>query len=239
MATTMTTMTMMTTTSLQRALLGAMCSVLVTACAPSPALTATPRPPAPTRIPTRIVTLAPTETPLPTPTPTLPYAIAPLLGTWLIDLNLQLREGITFDDVRFIGTLNVDVQPDGTLSGSAEFYPAIWQPPCVTAALDPEPLRAALSGALQTADGGAVQARLRFQPEDTSQTTTLRLACPDFPEGITLSEPIFWQAMRAADLIALSVPLQVGFVRRFSADLSGISGGALYGTLYAELRVNR
>ena len=232
-------MTMTTMISLRRALLGAVCSVLVTACAPSLAPTVTPRPPVPTRIPTRIVTLAPTETPLPTPTPTLSYAIAPLLGTWLIDLSLQLREGITFDDVRFIGTLSVDVQLDGALSGSAEFYPAIWQPPCVTAALDPEPIRASLSGALQAADGGAVQATVRLQPENVLQTTALRLACPDFPEGITLSEPIFWQAMRAADLLAFSLPLQVGLVRQFSADLSGISGGALYGTLYAELRVNR
>lgn len=229
----------MMTTSLRRVLLSTIGSVLVTACAPSPALTATPRPFVPSPVPTRIVTLAPTETPLPTPTPTLSYAIAPLLGTWLIDLNLQLREGITFDDVRFIGTLSVDVQLDGSLSGSAEFYPAIWQPPCVTAALDPEPIRASLSGALQAAEDGVVLANVRFQPEDILQTTTLKLACPDFPEGITLSEPIFWQAMRAADLLAFSLPLRVGFVRQFSADLSGISGGALYGTLYAELRVNR
>ncbi len=223
----------------RRALFSAMCSLLVAACAPLPTPTATSRPLAPMRVPTRIVTLVPTETPQPTLTPTLPRAIAPLLGAWLIDLTLQLREGITFDDVRFVGTLSLDVQLDGTLAGSAEFYPAIWQPPCVTAALDAEPIRASISGTLQAAEGDAMLAALRLQPENALQTTTLRIACPDFPEGVTLSEPIFWQAMRAADLLGFSVPLQAGFVRRFSADLSGISGGALYGTLYAELRVNR
>ncbi|MFQ3536648.1 MAG: hypothetical protein SNJ58_12300 [Aggregatilineales bacterium] len=237
----MTTMTTMTSSKSRLVLLGALCGAVVMACTPSPAPTPafTPRPPLPTRVPTRIVTLAPTLTPLPTPTPTLPYALAPLLGNWLIDVSLQLRGGITFDDVRFIGTLIVEVQVDGTLSGSVEFYTTVWQPPCVTAALDPEPIRAALSGTLEPAAEGAVLAVLRLQPEDVQQVTTLRLACPDFPEGIVLSEPIFWEAMRAADLLSFSLPLEIGTVRRLSADLSGISGGALYGTLYAELRVGR
>ncbi|MCS6870777.1 MAG: hypothetical protein RML95_08615 [Anaerolineae bacterium] len=228
-------------TSLRLILLCTLCSLLVVACAPPPAPARTPtsRPVVPTRVPTRIVTLAPTATPLPTLTPTPPYALAPLLGEWLIDLSLQLREGITFDDVRFVGTLSAEVSLDSTLSGEAEFYAAVWQPPCVTAVLDPEPIRAKLSGKLQLAENGDVLALLRLQPENILQVTTLRLACLEFPEGIVLSEPIFWQAMRAADLIEFNVPLQVGYVRRLSADLSGISGGALYGTLYAELRVSR
>lgn len=220
--------------------LGLLFSLLLTACVPStaPLLTATPRPFVPPSVPTRLVTLAPTPTPLPTATPTLPYAIAPLLGAWLIDLTLQLREGVTFDDVRFIGTLSFEIELDGTLSGSAEFYPTVWQPPCVTSALDPEPIRAAISGILQPEDGSLL-AQVRLQPEDVQQATTLKLACPEFPEGIVLSEPIFWQAMRAADLLSFSLPLQTGFTRQFSADLSGISGGALYGTLYATLRLSR
>lgn len=235
--------TMMTTmmTKLSLGLIGILCSALVTACAPSPAPTAvpTPRPLIPTAVPTRIVTLAPSPTPLPTPTATLPFALGPLLGNWLIDLSVQLREGITFDDVRFIGTLSVEVGVNGQLSGSGEFYTTVWQPPCVTAALDPEPIRAALSGTLEPAGGGAALAVLRFQPEDRLQVTTLRLACPDFPEGIVLSEPMFWEALRAADLLSFSLPLEIGTTRRLSADLSGSSGGALYGTLYAELRVGR
>ncbi len=231
----------MTTTKARLVSLCLVLGAMMVACAPpsAPAAAPTPRPPLPARVPTRIVTLAPTPTPLPTPTPTLSYALAPLLGNWLIDLSLQLREGITFDDVRFIGTLNVEVEADGTLSGDAEFYTTVWQPPCVTAALDPEPIRAALSGALEPAEGGEVVAMLRLQPEDALRVTTLRLACPDFPEGIQLSEPMFWEAMRAADLLSFSLPLRVGWTRRFSADLSGISGGALYGTLYAELRLSR
>lgn len=229
------------TTELRLGLIGILFSVLVAACAPSPAPTPgpTPRPFVPTAVPTRIVTLAPSPTPLPTPTATLPYALAPLLGNWLIDLSVQLREGITFDDVRFIGTLIVEVGVNGQLSGSAEFYTTVWQPPCVTAALDPEPIRATLSGELVPAANSAVVAVLRLQPEDSLQVTTLRLACPDFPEGIVVSEPMFWQAMRAADLLSFSLPLEIGIVRRLSADLSGSSGGALYGTLYAELRIGR
>ena len=212
--------------------------ILVVACAPPPAPTATPRP-QPTRIPTRIVTLAPTATLAPTPTPTLPYALAPLLGTWLVDINLQLREGITFDDVRFFGTALVEVAFDSSLSGAVEFYPTVLQPPCVAAALDPEPIRATLVGDLQPAEDGGVIANLRFVPENAAQPTTLRLACVEFPEGIVLSDPIFWEAMRAADLLTLRLPLRLGFQRQSSADLSGISGGAIYGTLYAQVRVSR
>ncbi len=212
--------------------------MLMVACAPPPAPTVTPRP-QPTRIPTRIVTLAPTATLAPSPTPTLPYALTPLLGTWLVDINLQLREGITFDDVRFSGTALVEVAFDATLSGTVEFYPTVLQPPCVTAALDSEPIRATLAGELQPTEDGSVVANLRFVPENAAQPTTLRLACVEFPEGIVLSDPIFWEALRAADLLTLRLPLRLGFQRQSSADLSGISGGALYGTLYAQVRVSR
>ncbi len=236
----MMTMTMTMTTINQRFVVLCLCLMFsVVACAPPPAPTATLRPPQPTRLPTRIVTLAPTATLAPTPTPTLPYALAPLLGAWLVDINLQLREGITFDDVRFFGTALVEVAVDGTLSGSVEFYPTVLQPPCVTAALDPEPIRATLAGDLQPTEDGGVIAKLRFVPEKAAQPTTLRLACVEFPEGIVLSDPIFWEAMRAADLLTLRVPLRLGFQRQSSADLSGISGGALYGTLYAQVRVSR
>jgi hypothetical protein len=215
--------------------------VLITvACAPASIPTVTPAPtPSPLLYITVVVTRVPTETPTLPPTPTLPYNITPLVGEWSVVMNFSLRGNRVFSDVRFIGSTTLQVNLDGSVTGSIEFYPTVYQAPCVASVLDSEPLRAAITGALRRASDGTVLTDLTLQPDKPLQPTSLRLFCPDFSAAYESREPLLWPALKAVYGLAFSFPLRPDFSEILNADLSGPGGGGLRGLLTSDIRLGR
>jgi hypothetical protein len=215
--------------------------ILITvACAPSTLPAATPAPtPSPLLYITVVVTRVPTATPTLPPTPTLPYNITPLLGEWSIVMNFNLRGNRVFSDVRFIGSATLQVNLDGLVTGSIEFYPTVYQLPCVASVLDSEPLRAAITGTLRRAPDNTVISDLTLQPDKPLQPTSLRLFCPDFKVAYDSSEPLLWPALKAVYGLSFSFPFRSGFSEILTADLTGPGSGGLRGLLISDIRLGR
>jgi hypothetical protein len=214
--------------------------MITVACAPAASSTPIPAPAtAPPLYITVVVTREPTATPTLPPTATLPYNITPLLGDWNIDMNFDLRGNRIFSDVRFIGSATLQVGLDGAVAGNIEFYPTVFQQPCVASVLDSEPLRAVIAGTLRQAPDGTVMSDLVFQPDKLLQPTSLRLFCPDFKVPYESSEPLLWPALKAAYDLSFSFPFRTGYNETLTADLTGPSGGGLRGLLISDIRLGR
>lgn len=215
---------------------------LLAGCSPPPTPTPTPVPivvTAPPPIVTRIVTRQPPPAPTPTASPTPAYDANLYQGNWVLDMRYHWRGGALFTDVSFTGTTAITVSLDGAALGTVEFYPTIIQQPCVTAALDPEPIRAVVAGALRLAEDGQVVVDLKFVPDDVNQVTSLQVSCADRPAALQASEPIFWPMVQATTGLALTLPMQVGYQTAVLYDLSGPTGGGLRGTAYVQLQFGR
>lgn len=216
--------------------------MLVVACQPAPP-TAT-RPPA--TQPPLFITVVVTRTPLPTatltPTPTLPYDITAANGTWNVNMVFTLRGHQSFREVRFVGLAQINVDLTGQVTGSAEFYPSLNTPRCVSAVLDSDPLRAQVSGALRPDENGSPAEPildLSLVPADPLQRTALRLQCPGFEEVYDVSEPLLWPALEAAGQLAFSLTLRAGFRESRVTDLIGPTAGGIRGALVSEIDVSR
>lgn len=196
-------------------------------------------PPPPTGYVVVIVTLTPSPTPSLTPTATLPYRVESVQGTWRIDLNYQVAGDAIFQDIRFVGTVGIDIDFGGNLTGSVEFFPSVQQPPCSASVLDSEPLRATVQGSLRLDPNAEVVADLKIVPQDPLQLNRLRLFCPTFKEEVLREEPIFWTALSRTGGLDLSIPLRVGYYTQNTVELSGPTSGALRGMLFTEIAVNR
>lgn len=194
---------------------------------------------APPPIVTRIVTRQPTPAPTATASPTPAYDANLYQGNWVLDVRYHWRGGALFTDVSFTGTTAITVNLDGAAFGTVEFYPTIIQQPCVTAALDPEPIRAVVVGALRLVDDGQVVADLKIVPDDVNQITSLQVSCADRPAAIQASEPMFWPIVAATTGLNLTLPMQIDHQTATLYDLSGPTGGGLRGTAYVQLRFGR
>lgn len=215
--------------------------ILLTGCGAPPLPTATPAPivaTAPPRVVTRIVTRQPSPAPTPTPSPTPAFDTNLYQGNWALDLSYQWQGGAIFTDVRFTGTVALTINLEGQALGTVDFYPTVIQPPCVTAALDPEPIRAVVTGALRLDTKGAVVADLTLIPNDEKQVTSLQRSCANLPETIILSEPLFWPILKATSGLQMTLPI-APYRAAALYDLSGPTGGGLQGTLYAQVQFGR
>ena len=214
--------------------------LIIAACTP-----ATPTaPPPPTRIlPTAtrfevIVTLTPTLAPSPTLTPTLPYDIGAIYGNWRLDISYTLRSGPTFSNISFRGSAPLQVDINGNITGTVALYGTAEQPPCRAAVVDAQPQTAQITGTLH-AEGSAVLGDLKITPDDSTQTTSLRMACADLEKEVLSTDALLWPALRATDGFTLSIPFTAGYVATSTRDLSGPTGGTLRGILITGLELNR
>ncbi|GAB4556548.1 MAG: hypothetical protein OHK0023_28960 [Anaerolineae bacterium] len=194
--------------------------------------------PAPLVAPTVVVTLPPRPTPTLPATPTLGFNPNEQQGTWTLDLTYRLRGGLIFNDVRFIGSADLVVDVSGNVSGSIEFYTALEQPPCVVAVLSGTPITASINGIIRP-EGETLVGDLQFTPTDELAITSLRVACPEKPEGQEISQPIFWGMLRSIGEDRFRVVWQNGYRATKRYELSGVMGGAWHGVAHIEQRLSR
>ncbi len=154
-------------------------------------------------------------------------------------MNFNLRGNRVFGDVRFIGSAALQVGLDGSVSGAIDFYPTVFQQPCVASVLDSDPLHAAITGTLRKAPDGTMIGDLALQPDNPLQPTSLRLFCPDFKAAFDSREPLLWPALKAVYGLSFSLPFRPGFAETLTADLTGPGGGALRGLLISDIRLGR
>lgn len=213
---------------------------VVTACgantAPTPSQPSST--PAPLAVPTVVVTLAPRATSTLPATPTLGFDPNEQQGMWTLDLTYRLRGGLIFNDVRFIGSADLVVDINGNVSGNIEFYTALDQPPCVVAVLSGAPITASLSGVIRAEDETLI-GDLQFIPTDELAVTSLRVACPEKPEGQEISQPVFWGMLRSIGEDRFKVVWQNGYRSTETYELSGVMGGAWHGIVQVEQRLSR
>jgi hypothetical protein len=229
-------------------LLWIVAGALVSACAPtSPPPTITPPPPATTVVivptpPRILVTLTPSATPLPPPTATLPYDPLRYAGRWTIRVEATILGHPRFNHIVFKGVGVFQVAADGAIRGQISFTATAEQPLCITTTLNPEPLTAALEGALRRA-GDAQDAQMvadiTLLPTDPAQATQFQMLCEKPVYETIRTESYLWPALRATRDLRLSFPVESGFTDSSVADLSGPAGGTLYGTLRVESRISR
>jgi hypothetical protein len=166
-----------------------------------------------------------------------------VVGTWAVDLRFALLDNLVFSRVQYIGAAALNVDERGNLSGALEFYanavPSAAQTGCTTSVTDAAPITARIQGALRPGDVDDVLGDITLVPDDPLAVTSLWLFCPDFSEPYEAAEPLFWPALRAANMLEFALPFQPGARLTSSADLTGPSGGGLHGLLQSEIRLTR
>src|SRR5579864_7661853 len=106
-------------------------TLVLSACIPRPAPAPTATPVTVVVPPTPIIVLpSPTVPRAPTSTPTLSPGVSNLMGSWVLNLNYRIIGYPEFSDIRYVGSLPLNVGIDGSLSGSGLIYTTLVQPPC-------------------------------------------------------------------------------------------------------------
>jgi hypothetical protein len=186
-----------------------------------------------------IITATPRPTITPTPAPTLPYNPKDYEGTWSLLINYQIYNGDYWADVRYNGGVALTVTATGEISGTGIFYPTLQQPPCPSFVNGTTGLPMKVTGNLDADADGKVIGRLQIVPDNPKAIQEFILSCTDPGQGRGLRRALLWPALEATDQLNLTLPFAPATVRTSLRSLSTASGGRLYGTLLAEIRLNR
>lgn len=186
-----------------------------------------------------IVTSTPRPTATPLPRATLPYDISQVEGRWQAGIDYRLRGYPIFNDIRYSGSFEINVASDGTVTGSGTLYTTLDQPPCSAIAREGTNLAATLEGRLLPRAGGDVVGDLTIKPRDAAMRQTFDLTCAASDHSQRATVAILWPALDAIGQLHFPVPFKTGVVVSELRNLTGPSGGTLYGTLTTEIRLSR
>lgn len=187
----------------------------------------------------QVVTTTPIPTPTPTRPPTLAFDIAQVQGRWQMDLDYHLYGLPYWSDIRYNGSLEVNISERGVVSGKGTLYPILSQAPCQAFERDGAGVEFTLTGTLQpdrlTARG--VVGLLQIVPANPEVRQNLVLACADRARFRTVA--LLWPALAAANQLNLRLTFAPNTVITSLRDLTGPTQGSLPAVLTTEIRLNR
>ncbi len=215
--------------------------LLVSGCAATPTVVVTPVRQAVVATSFRVVV---TSTPRPTatlpPTPTLPYDIGQVEGRWQADFNYRLRGYPIFNDIRYSGSFEINIASDGAVTGAGSLYTTLDQPPCNAQVREGARLDATLEGQLASrGNKGEVVGQITLKPKDAAARQAFELICANGVQSQKADIAILWPMLAVADGLRFQAVFTPGVAVSGIRNLTGASGGMLYGTLATEIRLSR
>ena len=205
--------------------------------------TPTPTTVPPTALPTApaviIVTRPPLEEVVETPTPAVD--VSTVLGMWNLNLRFQFEGGPDIDVIRFVGTLNLLVEMDGTVTGEGVLALATSDSNCQVEILEGNQFPVLFQGQLQPAgdDGTEVDLTFSLSPQDAQQREHYRVSCATEPEAFMVDQQTLWPALQQLDMQPFTLPLTPGAAITRSDETGMLSLPNTPATLTTEIRLNR
>lgn len=195
---------------------------------------------------TRIVTPLPTFTPQ--PTPTLSYDLFGVAGGWGMRFRFDINDGGFADQIRYSGGADVQVNLDGSVTGTGYLAQQIFDEPCAARVMDNDPLTFDIQGSTRPV-GDQVWVDLTLLPSDPFKPERFQLICPAFNDVRDFNQPLLWPILLALsprdwgsaafDKTAWSFPLTGNQVYTFEANIPQETGVLPSGMLAGEVLIDR
>jgi hypothetical protein len=172
----------------------------------------------------RLVTFTPAPSPTITATPTLPYDINRYWGDWSLFLRMEVTNAPYADLYRYSGsTVNMQVNLDGTVTGSGQLQPYVVDEDC-TVTLLTDTASAPPDEEDENSPFGTgtfnfnVQGQLRVQgedvwmdveilPEDYLVMETYQRICQDYRESGNVDIRQVWMVLGETNNLRMTIPL--------------------------------
>ncbi|MCB9435917.1 MAG: hypothetical protein H6673_02865 [Anaerolineales bacterium] len=192
--------------------------------------------------PTRIVYRTPTAIPQPTATQTPLPQIEQVAG----EKSLALRFVVTgggidprIDTWAYTGRVTLNVQTDGSASGSGILWPSPIDNECRVTTLGSDANYAFDVQGYMTYDGSRVRLNIELVPQTTGLLEPFRILCtPDEADAELVQADFLWPMLSQSHALTYTLyPEDLVSTVRYTEDLAARTEGALTGMLEVEVQL--